>query len=334
MKALVIHTAFGLENLAVVDRPDPAPGPGQVLVRVRAASLNYRDLLLAKGQYNPKLAFPRVLGSDAAGEVAAVGAGVTRWEPGDRVAGCFMPHWDGGPITDAAAKSAPGSDRDGVFAELIVLEEGGVVRVPDHLTFEEAATLPCAAVTAWNALTVAGAGPGTTVLLQGTGGVSIFALQLAKALGARALITSSSDEKLSRALALGADAGTNYKTNPDWDKWARQQTGGTGVDVVIEVGGAGTLDRSLKAVRTGGHVALIGVLAGGTTFNPMPVLMKAVRVQGVFVGSRAMFEALNAVIAAKQMRPVIDRVFPLADAPAAFRHIESGSHFGKVVIGI
>ena len=334
MKALVIHTAFGLENLAVVDRPDPAPGPGQVLVRVRAASLNYRDLLLAKGQYNPKLAFPRVLGSDAAGEVAAVGAGVTRWEPGDRVAGCFMPHWDGGPITDAAAKSAPGSDRDGVFAELIVLEEGGVVRVPDHLTFEEAATLPCAAVTAWNALTAAGAGPGTTVLLQGTGGVSIFALQLAKALGARALITSSSDEKLSRALALGADAGTNYKSNPDWDKWARQQTGGTGVDVVIEVGGAGTLDRSLKAVRTGGHVALIGVLAGGTTFNPMPVLMKAVRLQGVFVGSRTMFEAMNEVIAAKQMRPVIDRVFPLADAPAAFKYLESGSHFGKVVIGV
>ena len=334
MKALVIHTAFGLENLAVVDRPDPAPGPGQVLVRVRAASLNYRDLLLAKGQYNPKLAFPRVLGSDAAGEVAAVGAGVTRWKPGDRVAGCFMPHWDGGPITDAAAKSAPGSDRDGVLAERVLFEESGVVRVPDHLTFEEAATLPCAAVTAWNALTAAGAGPGTTVLLQGTGGVSIFALQLAKALGARALVTSSSDEKLSRALALGADAGTNYKTNPDWDKWARQQTGGTGVDVVIEVGGAGTLDRSLKAVRTGGHVALIGVLAGGTTFNPMFVLMKAVRLQGVFVGSRAMFEAMNEVIAAKQMRPVIDRVFPLADAPAAFRHLESGSHFGKVVIGV
>ena len=328
MKALVIHTAFGLENLAVVDQPAPAPGLGQVLVRVRAASLNYRDLLLAKGQYNPKLTFPRVLGSDAAGEVAAVGADVTRWKPGDRVAGCFMPPWDGGPITDAAAKSAPGSDRDGVLAERVLFEESGVVRVPDHLTFEEAATLPCAAVTAWNALTAAGAGTGTTVLLQGTGGVSIFALQLAKALGARTIITSSSDEKLSRALALGADAGTNYKTNPDWDKWARQQTGGAGVDVVIEVGGAGTLDRSLKAVRTGGHVALIGVLAGGTTFNPMFVLMKAVRLQGVFVGSRAMFEALNAVIAAKQMRPVIDRVFPLADAPAAFRHLESGSHFG------
>jgi NADPH:quinone reductase-like Zn-dependent oxidoreductase len=334
VKALVIHTAFGLENLAVVDRPDPIPGPGQVLMRVRATSLNYRDLLIAKGQYNPKLQFPRVLGSDAAGAVAAVGAGVTLWKPGDRVAGCFMPHWGDGPITDTVAKSTLGSDRDGALAELIVFEERGVVRVPDHLTFEEAATLPCAAVTAWNALTAAGTGPGTTVLLQGTGGVSIFALQLAKALGARALITSSSDEKLTRALALGADAGLNYKTNTEWDKWARQQTGGTGVDVVIEVGGAGTLDRSLKAVKTGGHVALIGVLAGGTTFNPMLVLMKAVRLQGVFVGSRAMFEAMNAVIAQKPIRPVIDRVFALADAPAAFRHLESGSHFGKVVIGM
>ena len=334
MKAIVINTAFGLENLAVADRPDPAPGPGQVLVRVRAASLNYRDLLIAKGQYNPRLAFPRVLGSDAAGEVVTVGAGVMRWKQGDRVAGCFMPLWHDGPITDTVAKSTYGSDRDGVFAELVVYDEDSVVRVPNHLTYEEAATLPCAAVTAWNALTAAGTGPGTTVLLQGTGGVSLFALQLAKALGARALITSSNDEKLSRALALGADAGTNYKTNVDWDKWARQQTGGAGVDVVIEVGGAGTLDRSLKAVRTGGHVALIGVLVGGTTFNPMFVLMKAVRLQGVFVGSRAMFEAMNEVIAAKQMRPVIDRVFPLADAPAAFRHIESGSHFGKVAIGI
>jgi NADPH:quinone reductase-like Zn-dependent oxidoreductase len=303
-----------------------------VLVRVRAASLNYRDLLIAKGQYNPKLSFPRVLGSDAAGEVVAVGAGVTRWNRGDRVAGCFMPHWDDGPITDAAAKSTLGSDRDGVLAELVVFEERGVVRVPDHLNFEEAATLPCAAVTSWNALTTAGTGPGTTVLLQGTGGVSICALQLAKALGARALITSSSDAKLARALALGADAGTNYKTNPDWDKWARQQTAGTGVDVVVEVGGAGTLDRSLKAVNTGGHVALIGVLAGVGTFNPMLVLMKAVRLQGVFVGSRAQFEAMNALISQKQIHPIIDRTFPLADAVAAFRHLESGSHFGKVVV--
>jgi NADPH:quinone reductase-like Zn-dependent oxidoreductase len=332
VKAVVIHTAFGMENVAAADRPDPAPG--QVLVRVRAASLNYRDLLLAKGQYNPKLQFPRVLGSDGAGEVVAVGPGVSRWTVGDRVANTFMPNWHDGPITDAAAKPTYGSDIDGMLAELVAVDERAVVRVPDYLSFEEAATLPCAAVTAWNALTAAGTGPGTTVLLQGTGGVSIFALQLAKALGARALITSGHDDKLARALAMGADAGTNYKTNPDWEKWARQQTGGAGVDVVVEVGGPGTLDRSLKAVKTGGHVALIGVLAGGGTFNPLLVLMKAVRLQGVFVGSRAMFEAMTALLTAKQIRPVIDRVFPLADAPAAFRHLESGSHFGKVVIGL
>ncbi len=333
MKALVINPAFGLENLAVVDRPDPVPGPGQVLVRVRAASLNYRDLLIAKGQYNPRLAFPRILGSDAAGEVAAVGANVTRWKPGDRVVNSFMPHWDDGPITDAVAKSTLGSDRDGMFAELVAVDTGGLVAIPEHLSFEEAATLPCAAVTAWNALTTANVGPGSTVLLQGTGGVSIFALQIATALGAKALITSGQDEKLARALALGASAGTNYKTNPDWDKWARQQAPG-GVDVVVEVGGAGTLERSLKAVRTGGHVALIGVLAGGSAFNPINVLMKAVRLQGVFVGSRAMFEAMNAVIAEKQIRPVIDRCFPFADAPAAMKYLESGSHFGKVVLKV
>lgn len=331
MKAIVIQNGFGLENLAVVDRPEPTPGPGQVLVRVRACSLNYRDLLIAKGAYNPKLAMPRVLGSDAAGEVAALGEGVTEWKPGDRVANTFMPNWRGGPITDAAAKPTYGSDIDGVFAELIAVDAGGLVRIPDHLSFEEAATLPCAAVTAWNALTGASAGYGSTVLLQGTGGVSIFALQFAKALGAKALITSSQDEKLARAAALGADAGTNYRTDPDWDKWARQQTGG-GVDVVVEVGGAGTLERSLKAVRTGGHVALIGVLAGGGAVNPMLVLMKSVRLQGVFVGSRAMFEAMNGLVAERQIRPVIDSAFPLDDAVAALRHMERGMHFGKVVL--
>ncbi|MBN9117845.1 MAG: NAD(P)-dependent alcohol dehydrogenase [Planctomycetes bacterium] len=332
MKALVIQTAFGLENLAVVDRPEPTPAPGRVLVDVRAASLNFRDLLIAKGQYNPKLALPRVLGSDAAGEVIAVGAGVTRWKPGDRVMNTFMPNWADGPISDAVTKPTYGNDIDGVFAERVAVDAGGLVEVAPHLTFEEAATLPCAAVTAWNALTAANTGPGTTVLLQGTGGVSIFALQFANALGARALITSGHDDKLARARSLGADAGTNYKTSPDWDKWARQQTGGTGADVVVEVGGAGTLDRSLKAVRTGGHVALIGVLAGGNAFNPLPVLMRAVRLQGVFVGSRAMFEAMNGVIAEKQIRPVVDRVFPFADAVAAVKYMESGSHFGKVVM--
>jgi NADPH:quinone reductase-like Zn-dependent oxidoreductase len=331
VKAVVIQNGFGLENVSVVERPDPKPGPGQVLVRVRACSLNYRDLLIVKGAYNPRLATPRVLGSDAAGEVVAVGERVSEWKPGDRVANTFMPNWRDGPITDAAAKPTYGSDIDGVFAELVAVDAGGLVRIPEHLTFEEAATLPCAAVTAWNALTGAHAGHGATVLLQGTGGVSIFALQFAKALGARVLITSSQDEKLARAAALGADAGTNYKSNPDWDRWARNETG-AGADVVVEVGGAGTLERSLKAVRTGGHVALIGVLAGGGAVNPMLVLMKAVRLQGVFVGSRAMFEAMNGLVAERHIRPVIDCDFPLDEAADALRHVERGMHFGKVVL--
>jgi NADPH:quinone reductase-like Zn-dependent oxidoreductase len=334
MRAFAVQTGFGLDNLGFLDRPDPTPGPGQVVVRVRAASLNYRDLLVVKGQYNPRLQFPRVLGSDAAGEVVAVGSGVTTRKPGDRVCGCFFQNWAGGPISDSAMKSSVGSDRDGVFAELVVFEESGLVSMPDGLSFEEAATLPCAAVTAWNGLTTGGCGPGKTVLLQGTGGVSIFALQLARALGARVLITSGHDDKLARARQLGADAGTNYKTNPDWDKWARAETGGTGVDLVVEVGGAGTLDRSAKAVRTGGFVALIGVLAGVGTFNPMPVLMKAITLQGIFVGSRAMFEEMNRLIAAKGIKPVIDRVFPFAQAADALRHLESGAHFGKVVIAV
>jgi NADPH:quinone reductase-like Zn-dependent oxidoreductase len=294
--------------------------------------LNYRDLLIARGQYNPKLKFPRVLGSDAAGEVVAVGESVTNYKSGDRVIGCFMQHWIDGPVSEAAARSTLGSERDGVFSELVVLEAGGLVPIPGDLTFAEAATLPCAALTAWNALAGGGCGPGKTILVQGTGGVSIFALQLGKALGARALITSSHDEKLVRALALGASAGVNYKSNPEWDKWAREQTGGTGVDLVVEVGGAGTLERSAKAVRQGGHIALIGVLAGGSAFNPIAILMKAITLQGVFVGSRKMFEDMNRVIVRDRIRPVIDRTFPFAEAAWAFRHLESGAHFGKVVI--
>lgn len=334
MKALVIQNGFGLDNLALLDRPDPTPGPGQVLVRVRAASLNYRDLMVAKGQYNPRLQFPRVLGSDAAGEVVAVGEGVTRFRSGERVIGCFMQSWDSGPITETAARTARGSERDGVLSELVVFEQEGVVPVPAGLSYEEAATLPCAALTAWNALTTDITVKGKTVLLQGTGGVSIFALQFAKALGARVLVTSGHDDKLARALKMGADAGTNYKTNADWDKWARQETGGTGVDLVVEVGGAGTLERSVKATRFGGHIALIGVLAGGTSFNPVQVLMKAVVIRGVFVGSREMFEAMNGLIEQARIKPVIDRVFPFAQAADAFRHLESGSHFGKVVIAV
>jgi NADPH:quinone reductase-like Zn-dependent oxidoreductase len=326
-------TKFGLENLALTTQPDPAPGPGQVLVQVRAASLNYRDLLVAKGLYNPRMPLPRVPCSDAAGEVVAVGDGVASVKPGERVCGTFFQTWDDGPLSEAAARSALGGDIDGVLSELVVLSERGVVPIPAHLSFEEAATLPCAALTAWNALTTGFDAAGKTVLVQGTGGVSLFALQLAKALGAEVLVTSSSDEKLARAQQLGADAGTNYRTNPDWDKWARQQSG-AGVDLVVEVGGAGTLERSVKATRFGGRIALIGVLAGGTGFNPLGMMMRGITLQGIFVGSREMFLAMNRLIEQKQIRPVIDRVFPFESAAEAYRHLEAAGHFGKVVIRV
>jgi NADPH:quinone reductase-like Zn-dependent oxidoreductase len=301
---------------------------------VRAASLNYRDLLVAKGAYGRGAAPPLVPLSDGAGEVVEAGPGATRFAPGARVAGCFMPGWTDGPLTDAKAKTALGAGGVGMLAEQVVLPEDGLVAVPEHLSSEEAATLPCAAVTAWNAL-IAGGGlrAGQTVLTLGTGGVSLFALQFAKLAGARVIVTSSSDEKLGRAKELGASDGVNYKTTPEWDKKVRELTGGEGVDHVVELGGAGTLPRSLRAARTGGHVALIGVLSGGAgEFNPVLVLMKAVRLQGVFVGSRVMFEDMNRAIALHRLKPVIDRVFPLAEAAAAYKHLESGAHFGKVVI--
>lgn len=333
MRAWTIADGFGLDHLRPVDCPDPQPGPGQVAVAVRAVSLNFRDLLIAKGLYNPKMALPRIPCSDGAGEVVAVGPGVGRVAVGDRVCGTFFQRWAAGPVTDAAGRSALGGEIDGMMAERVVLSEEGVVKCPAHMSFEEAATLPCAAVTAWNALAEGGLRAGQTVLLQGTGGVSIFALQIARLFGARGLITSGSDEKLDRAAKLGAAAGTNYRTNPDWDKWARTQTGG-GVDHVVEVGGAGTLERSCRAVRTGGHIALIGVLSGTGTVNPLPILMRSIAVRGIFVGSRAMFEDMNRAFELHQVRPVIDRAFPFDQFPEALKHLESGAHFGKVVVRV
>lgn len=333
MRAAVIPQ-FGLDHLSITDRPTPTPGPGQVLVAVRAVSLNYRDLLVAKGHYNPRMPLPRVPCSDAAGEVVAVGDSVLSVKPGDRVCGTFFQNWAEGPLTEAASKSALGGAIDGVLAEQVVLSEQGVVPVPPHLSFEEAATLPCAALTAWNALTTDFDPAGKTVLLLGTGGVSVFALQLAVALGAKALVTSGSDDKLARAIGMGATAGVNYKQTPDWEKWARQQTNGKGVDLVVEVGGAGTLERSVKATRYGGRVALIGVLAGGGGFDPMGLLMKGITLRGIYVGSRAMFETLNAAITKHAIRPVIDRVFAFDELRQAFAHLESAGHFGKVVIRI
>jgi NADPH:quinone reductase-like Zn-dependent oxidoreductase len=333
MKAYEIRDRFGLDALTLVERPRPKPGHGEVLLRIRAAALNYRDLMVVKGLYNPKMPLPRVPVSDAVGEVAEVGPGVTRVQPGQRVAGLFMQKWLAGGLTDASARSDLGGSIDGLLAEYAVLHEDGVVDVPEHLSDEEAATLPCAAVTAWHALVTAGhLEPGSVVLTQGTGGVSLFALQFARLCGARVILTSSSDDKLKRARERGAQDGINYKSTPEWADAVRKLTAGRGVDHVVELGGAGTLGQSLRAVRLGGQISLIGVLAGGGQVNPVAALMKNVRIQGIFVGSRAMFEAMNRAIALHGLRPVIDRVFPFAEAAAAFRHLESGAHFGKVCI--
>ncbi len=291
-------TAFGLDKLAVLQREVPTPGPGQVHVRFHAASLNYRDLMVVLGQYNPKMALPRIPGSDAAGEIAAVGEGVTEWKPGDRVASLFFQEWADGEITQAVGKSALGGPIDGVFATDRILPAHGVIRIPDALSFEQAATLPCAALTAWNALVEKGRlRAGETVLIQGTGGVSLFGLQIAKAHGARVILTSSSDEKLERGRALGADETINYKSTPDWDAEVLKLTDGRGVDQIVEVGGSGTMPRSLKAVRQSGKIHLIGVLSEpGKGVDVMPVLQKSIYLNGVYVGSRAMFTRLNAAL--------------------------------------
>lgn len=331
MKAYELRGGFGIESLQLIDRPQPQPGPGQAMLKLRAWSLNYRDLMIVKGLYNPKLHLPLTPLSDGVGEVVAVGDGVTRVKTGDRVAPIFMQKWIDGELTEAKARSALGGAIEGLLAEYAVMDEDGVVHVPEHLSNEEAATLPCAAVTAWHALVTKGAvAAGNTVLVQGTGGVSLFALQFARLRGARVIATSSSAAKLARALALGASDGVNYRTTPEWGPRIRELTGGVGVYHVVEVGGAGTFRESLRAVRMGGRISLIGVLSGPGQVDPTPILMKNVCVQGVFVGSRAMFEAMNATIAAQQLRPVVDRVFAFDEIREALRYMESGSHFGKI----
>jgi NADPH:quinone reductase-like Zn-dependent oxidoreductase len=333
MKSWRFVEAFGTENLRLVDLPEPEPGPGQAIVRVRAWSLNFRDLLVAKGSYGRAVKPPLTPLSDGAGEVLAVGAGVTRVKPGDRVCGIFMQTWIEGAIDDAKAASAMGGAIDGMLAEQVCLSAEGLTHIPQHLSFEQAATLPCAAVTAWNALFVSGnLKPGDTVVTQGTGGVSLFALQFAKRAGAKVIATSGSDAKIERLRALGADATVNYRATPDWDKAAVAHTGGIGADHIVEVGGAGTLPLSLKAVRRGGHIALIGVLTGGGEFDPRPMLLKAIRLQGIYVGSRAMFEAMNRAISSSQIEPIVDRVFPFAEVKEAMSYMSGGAHFGKVCV--
>jgi NADPH:quinone reductase-like Zn-dependent oxidoreductase len=336
MRAVEIQGSFGLENLALVERPDPRPGPGQALVRLRAASFNFRDLLTVEGKYNPKQKLPLIPCSDGAGEVVEVGEEVTRVQPGDRVCTVFAQKWLAGRPTREKLRSTLGGPLDGTLAELAVFDQEGLVKTPESLTDEEASTLPCAAVTAWSALvTEGGLTAGDTVLVQGTGGVSLFALQLAKILGARVIATSSSDEKLARVRAMGADETINYNEIPAWGARARELTGGLGVDHVVEVGGAGTLQQSLQATRFGGTISLIGNLAGTRTELLLThVFMQKIRLQGILVGDRESFEAMNRAIALHRLRPVIDRTFPLDEAPSAFAHMAAGGHFGKIVIRI
>lgn len=335
MKAWRIPS-FGIDKLSLDEVPSPKPGPGEVLVDVHAVSLNYRDLMMVLGFYNPKLEPHRIPCSDGSGTIAAIGEGVTRFAVGDRVTGLFFQNWQDGHPTPAKHKHALGGDVDGMLAPQVVLHQDGVVHFPSRLSFEEAATLPCAGLTAWNAITdAARLAPGETVLIQGTGGVSIFALQFAKALGAQVLGTSSSDEKLKRASKLGLDAGVNYRTTPEWAKWALEQTGGHGVDLVVEVGGAGTFQQSLAAARVGGTVAQIGVLGGREKdLQITPILHKMMKIHGVYVGSRAHFEAMNRAIESLGIKPVVDRVFSYGEAREAFRTMQEGSHLGKIVISV
>jgi NADPH:quinone reductase-like Zn-dependent oxidoreductase len=334
MKAYVIEEFGDANGLKIVERKEPVLGSRQVLVRMHAASLNYRDLIVLRGQYDRTPEPGRIPLSDGAGEVISVGSEVVRFKPGDRVAGCFFQGWVSGRFRPEFHKTALGGSIDGVLAELAVFAEEGLVLVPKHLTFTEAATLPCAAVTAWQALIVRGRlAMGETVLLLGTGGVSIFGLQLANLSGAKVIITSSSDAKLERARQLGADECINYRTTPDWGKEAARLSCAGGVDHVVEVGGAGTFEQSVRACRFNGHIGLIGILTGREANTQIfSVVPKGLTVSGIYVGSREMFEELNRALEHTGIRPVVDRVFPFAQTPDAFRYLESGSHFGKVVI--
>jgi len=336
MKAFEIRDGFGIERLTLVDKSEPVPGPGQALIKMKAFSLNYRDLMVVTGTYNPRMKLPRVPFSDGAGEVIAIGQGVTRVKAGDRVTPTFMQKWIDGEPDVEKGKSALGGGIDGLLAEYVVLDQEGLVHIPEHLSYEEAATLPCAAVTAWHALIAEGQiKPGDVVLTQGTGGVSIFATQFAHMAGARVIVISSNDQKIQRACKLGASEGINYKETPDWDKRVVEMTGGVGVDHVVELGGAGTINRSLRAVRLGGRISVIGALAGGAgDVSTVSILMKNIRVQGIFVGSRAMFEDMNRAISLHKMQPFVDRVFRFDEAREALRHIESASHFGKICLTV
>jgi len=332
LKAYEIVSPDGVDALKLAERATPEPGHGQVLVRVHASSINYRDLLTIEDPVSRRLPYPRIPNSDCAGEVIGVGAGVIELKQGDRVAGCFFQRWVDGPVSADAMASALGGAIDGVLAQEVVLDETGAVTIPEHMSYQQAATLPCAALTAWHALVEKGQlRAGETVLLLGTGGVSIFALQIAAMHSAQAIVTSSSDEKLERARAMGAWQTVNYRSTPDWEQRVRELTDNQGVDHVVEVGGAGTLEKSIASTRVGGHIALIGVLTGGQ-INPVLIMRNSLRVHGIYVGSQAMFKSMNRAFAAAQLEPVIDENLPFEKAREAFHSMRGAGHFGKIVI--
>jgi len=335
MRVFQIQDDWGMEHLKLATRPEPTPGPGQVLMRMKAAALNYRDLLVPNrgyGSYTGNL--PLIPLSDGVGEVVEVGAGVTRVKVGDHACPCFQQGWIAGePDLDRITKTM-GGPVDGTMADLVCLPEYGIVKAPAYLSDIEAATLPCAALTAWSAfVTNDRVGPGSRVLVQGTGGVALFALQIAKLLGAHVTIISSSDEKIGRARSLGADAAINYRTTPEWAKASREITGGRGFDHIVELGGEKTLPQSLRCIRPGGTLSMIGVLSGGTAALPLGlVVTRHVRLQGVTVGHRDGFEAMLRAFERHELKPVVDRVFVFEELKEAMAYLKSGAHFGKVCI--
>jgi len=336
MKAMALQNDFGFENIQPLERDVPKPGPGEVLLKMRAASLNYRDLLIANDLYGGRFMLPMVPLSDGCGEVAEIGEGVTRVAVGDRVAPIFFQKWIAGDATIEGLMSSMGGPLDGCWQEYRCLSEQGVVKVPAHLTDAQVATLPCAALTAWRALVTEGQiKAGDTVLLQGTGGVSIAALQIAKACGAEVIITSSSDEKLERAKALGADHLINYKEHPNWSKLVRDKTGWHGVDHVVEVGGEETLKESLKSICFGGRVNIIGNVSGQmANLRIGAIIATRVKMQGISVGSRVDFENMCRAIDLHKIAPVVDQTLPFDAGREAFDLMESGGHFGKICIDL
>jgi NADPH:quinone reductase-like Zn-dependent oxidoreductase len=337
LRVFEIRDTWGLENLAPGERPIRDPGPREVLLRLRAASLNYRDLVVVQGNYGRLAGKPPLIPlSDGVGEVVTAGAEVTRVRPGDRVCTTVFQGWLSGELEDGMAETALGGPLDGVLGEYRTLHEDGVVRAPEHMSDAEAATLPCAGLTAWDAvINQGGLQAGETALILGTGGVSLFALQFAKLQGGGAIVTSKSDEKLARARRLGADHTINYVETPRWGGAVRELTGGRGVDLVIETGGGGTLPESLGAVRAGGRIMLMGVLAGAQLDAKIyHLVLRRIRLQGITMAPRDDFERMNTLLAEHDLHPHVDRIFGFDESPAAFEYLAAQRHFGKVAIEI